>query len=110
MSEEDKCSNVSPASGDVVGCYPSVGHSGTETKWDCGDPGGSSVADGKQTLLLLVKCMLELLLLSEAAGAGLVCPALSQDDFVSLCLYLPEVNAAATVKAGSCCDQNDVVG
>lgn len=54
--------------------------------------------------------MLELLLLSEAAGAGLVCPALSQDDFVSLCLYLPEVNAAATVKAGSCCDQNDVVG
>lgn len=40
----------------------------------------------------------------------MVHPALSQGGSVSPCLYLPEVNAAATVKAGSCCDQNDVTG
>lgn len=61
-------------------------------------------------LLLLVKCTLEWLLLSEVAGAGMVCPALSQGGSVSPCPYLPEINAAATVKAGSCCDQNGVAG
>lgn len=60
--------------------------------------------------------MLELLLLSEAMGAGtvncerMVCPALSRGHSVSPCLYLPEVNAAATVIAGSCCEQNNVAG
>lgn len=61
-------------------------------------------------MLLLVKSMLEPLLLSEAAGARMVCPAWSQGASASLCLYLPEANAAATMKAGSCCDQNGVAG
>lgn len=46
----------------------------------------------------------------QSAAVFMVCPALSQAGSVSLCLYLPEVNAAAAVKAGGCCDQKDVAG
>lgn len=58
--------------------------------------------------------MRELLLLSEVAGVGtvdcerMVRPALRRGGSVSPGLYLPEVNAAATVIAGSCCEQNSV--
>lgn len=60
--------------------------------------------------------MLELMLLLEAAGVGtlgfegMVRPALSRGGSVSPCLYLPEVNAAATVIAGGCCEQDNVAG
>lgn len=60
--------------------------------------------------------MLDVLPLLEAVGAGtvrcegMVRPALSRGRSVSPCLYLPEVKAAATVIAGSCCEQNNVAG